>query len=145
MALPVNWPPPMMSGRFSLRFYATGTATAAFADNAFIFKNGTGVSAILPLPDVDPGESPAVFALPPPTHVVPTAPAGTITPLTTEGYLYASTIRICNDGGGVLAYSFDGTNVHGTLKANEIVVYRNRHEAGIAFNGASAVFRVEAW
>lgn len=141
MTFPANWPPPVGANRFSLRFYVTDTATANFVDKAYNFADGgTVVHAIKPYPTVDPGEAPDVFTLPVSSDVVPAPPFGTPT-----AFLWASSIRICNDGGGTLSYSFDGVNVHGTLKANEQVIYRNRHEAGIAVKGASAVFRIEAW
>lgn len=47
MAFPAGWPPKIPSGIYSLRFYKTGTATANFSDNAFIFSHpdGTGKEA----------------------------------------------------------------------------------------------------
>jgi len=62
--------------------------------------------------------------------------------------IWAYGMRICNDGVGDLEISFDGTNVHGKIKANEIVAYYRRFEAGISLRGvggATPTFRVEAW
>lgn len=38
MAFPAGWPPRTASGQKSLRFYLTGTCTANFDDNAFLFS-----------------------------------------------------------------------------------------------------------
>ena len=70
-----------------------------------------------------------------------------------KALIWANTIRICNDGGGDLEFSFAVTGdagapalpVQGVVKAGEQVVYRSRYEAGIALRGAGVSFRVEAW
>jgi hypothetical protein len=60
--------------------------------------------------------------------------------------IWSCSIRICNDGGGDLEYSFDGTNVAGKVTATDVeVIYRDRYEAGICVRGAGAAFRIEAW
>ena len=133
MPFPAAWPPRVASGRHSLRFYATGTATAAFADNAFMFKDGAGANPFTPLPQIDPLT---------PTVVPPTpfgsGPATENTPLP---QIWAQTIRIV--AAGVLEISFDGTNVHGKVDTTE-AIYRNRFESGISVRG-SGVFTIEAW
>lgn len=47
MAFPTGWPPPIASGMYSLRFAETGTTTANFSDNAFLFvlPDGSGNQA----------------------------------------------------------------------------------------------------
>jgi hypothetical protein len=137
VAFPANWPPRVATGVRSIRFYTTGTATANFADSAFLFGDSASANTYVPLPVVMPGSNTVVN--------VPNS-AGTgqnnsdLAPM-----IWAQTIRLCNDGGGSLEYSFDGTNIHGKLLANESVVYRNRFEAGITVRGAGVTFRIEAW
>jgi hypothetical protein len=72
----------------------------------------------------------------------------------TKPLIWSNTIRIYNDGGNDLQFSFtaddDGDNeVHGVIKAGKEALYRVRHEAGIALRfpggGGGSVFRVEAW
>lgn len=141
MAFPAAWPPRVASGIRSIRFYGSGTSTANFADNAFLFINGAGANTFSPVPAVTGGAT-----------ADPLTPAGTGT-LTTQPIvhpmIWANTIRVCNDGANTLEFSFDGTNVHGVLLKGEQVSYRNRFEAGIAFRypagGAASAFRVEAW
>jgi len=79
--------------------------------------------------------------------VVPPVPFGTgvATGGTPAPMIWAQTFRICNDGGGTLEYSYDGTNVHGKLLATQQIIARCRSEAGIALRGLGAVYRVEAW
>lgn len=135
-AFPVNWPPPHGSGRHTLRFYASGTTTELYADNAFNFADNPIHNSILPLPTVTSSDIPAVGALPPPTHAVPRAPAGTVgsgTALSKTPFLWANSLHVFNDGSGDLNISFDGTNLHGVIKAGKDHLYRNRMEAGIAF------------
>ena len=136
MAFPAAWPPRVASGLHSIRFYATGTATANFSDNGLLFIDGAGANPFTPLPPVTGGST-----------VVPAPPFGTgvATGGTPAPMIWAQTLRLCNDSGAnALEYSFDGVNVHGKLLANEQVVYRNRFEAGIAVRG-NGTFRVEAW
>jgi hypothetical protein len=79
---------------------------------------------------------------------VPQNPAGMVKTGSEPGYLYSSTIRIVNDeaaAGVVLEVSFDGVNVHGSIKPTEQLIYRGRAEAGIAVRGNGANFRIEAW
>lgn len=134
---PEGWPPRLPTGKRSIRFYVTGTATANFADNAWLFSQQTGANTYTPLPVVKPGSIDPVS--------VPN-PSGTGRQADDPiAAIWSQTIRICNDGGGVLEYSFDGTNIHGKVLANEAFTYRNRFEAGISVRGASAVFRIEAW
>jgi hypothetical protein len=149
MAFPAAWPPRVSSGVRSIRFYRGGTATANFADNAFMFLDGVGANTITPAPYVPAGSSVQFNA--------PLAPTGTgggpagsdpsQAPPTVSPMLWSGNVRVCNDGSGDLEFSFDGTNVHGRLKSGEQFQYRNRYEAGIAIRGVSAtpLFRVEAW
>lgn len=46
--------------------------------------------------------------------------------------------------GGDLEFSFDGTNVHGTVLSGKEGMYQKRHEGGIAVRG-TGTFYVEAW
>lgn len=59
--------------------------------------------------------------------------------------VWSGSLRVCNDGGGVLEFSFDGNTVHGKLLAGETVVYRDRIEAGISVRGVGVTYRIEAW
>jgi hypothetical protein len=71
-----------------------------------------------------------------------------------KALIWSNSIRISNDGTGIVEFSFAApddasTLVHGSLKAGESVIYRQRIEAGIALRfpgGSSAgIYRVEAW
>lgn len=143
MPFPAAWPPRVSSSIRSIRFFKTGTATANFADNAFMFIDAPGANTYTPSPYVAPGSS--TVANNPPTPYgtgsgIPNSPPPPVAPM-----IWSSAIRIINDGGGVLEYSFDGTNVAGVVKGGEAFAYHNRFEAGICVRGASAVFRIEAW
>lgn len=143
MPFPAAWPPRVSSSIRSIRFFKTGTATANFADNAYMFIDGAGANTYSPVPFVAPGSNGAVANPPTPSGTgsgIPNSPPPPVAPM-----IWSSAIRIANDGGGTLEYSFDGTNVAGVVKANETFVYHNRFEAGICVRGASAVFRIEAW
>lgn len=94
-------------------------------------------STFTPLPAVDP----AVPTVVPPTPYGSGAASGG----SPAPEIWAQTFRICNDGGAALEYSFDGTSVQGKLLATEQVIFRVRHEAGIAVRGLGAAFRIEAW
>lgn len=138
MALPAGWPP-RISSRPSIRFFIAGTGTADFADNAYLFSGQASANPYTPLPVVQPGSNAVVN--------IGSGPQGT--GIADAGdpvkMIWADTIRICNDGDGTLEFSFDGTNVHGQLLTGEKVIYRNRHEGGIAIRGNTFAFRVEAW
>jgi hypothetical protein len=151
MAFPAGWPPRPAEGRRSFRFYVTGTATANFSDNAYLFIDGAGANTITPLPYVAPGSNAPVS--------IGTQPTGTgqdvhdANILASSGnqavpksMIWCQTIRLCNDdGANYLEYSFDGTNVHGKLLKSEQVLYRVRFEAGISVRGTTNAFRIEAW
>lgn len=125
MTFPANWPPAAAKTNRSLRFCIVDTATADFADKAYLFADQTGAD---PEPTLRPAGS---------VGYVPPADA------------YSVGIIIANDStpgtGADLQYSFDGTNVAGVVKAGELHAYDYRHEAGICFQGAGAIFRVIAW
>jgi hypothetical protein len=134
MPFPASWPPRPASGLHSIRFYATGIATANFSDNAFMFIDGAGANPFTPLPEVTGGST-----------TVPLTPSGTgvASGGTPAPQIWAQTIRVVSTGD--VEISFDGTNVHGKILAAEgMVIYRNRFESGIAIRGAGT-FRIEAW
>lgn len=147
MAFPTGWPPRLSSGVRSIRFFVTAAATANFDDRAYLFADDVGANPYLPTPVVSPGSSVSAA-------VGTTAAGGS--PMgggendsqSTKKMIWAGTIRIKNDGAGDLEYSFDGTNVHGIVKEDEELIYRNRYEAGISVRGVAAAtpsFRIEAW
>lgn len=149
MPFPANWPPRAPSGVRSIRFYVTGTATANFNDNAWLFADDVGANNYTPLPEVKPGSTAAVVV--PPSPWGAGAPKGNPDPAAgpilaqPPAMLWCRGIRIVNAGGGTLEFSFDGTNIHGVIPANTTQEYFDRFEAGICVRGASAVFHVEAW
>lgn len=61
----------------------------------------------------------------------------------------SSGIRLINDGGTTLEYSFDGINVHGSLGASESIDTNNirRSEWSIFLRtpGAATTYRLEVW
>lgn len=138
-----------LTGTFILR-----SVTGAFQNNEQILGSVAGnatVDGVLyydvsnpytPLPVVPiGGYSPA------PT-VIPPAPYGTgVSSAYDPPAIWAQSFRICNDGALVLQFSFDGTNVHGSVQVGESLILRQRYEAGIAFRGVggACAFRCEAW
>ncbi len=47
MVFPLGWPPRPATQRRSIRFFATGTGTANFSDNAFLFNNVNSAYAVI--------------------------------------------------------------------------------------------------
>lgn len=158
MVLPVGWPPRAATNRRSIRFFVTGTATAAFADSAYLFSDQASANTFVPLPYVAPGQVANVKLG---DLAAGGSPMGTgqdvhdanlLAPAGEQEVphpmIWANTIRIFNDdgGGGALEISFDGVNVQGKIyKADGPIYYRNRFESGISVRGAGVVFRIEAW
>lgn len=56
MPFPTGWPAPFPTGRRSIRFLRTGTATANYSDNAFLFIDDAGANPFTPTPYVEPGD-----------------------------------------------------------------------------------------
>ena len=130
MAYPDAWPPEQSSGRRSLRFFISGTATVSWADRAYMFADQTGATNTTVTPVVVPGTHDTVN--------FPNTPMGSLA--------WCGNIKLCNDGTGAdLVFTFDGTNIHGVLKKGEQVIYRDRWESGIAVRGASVPYRIECW
>src|SRR6267378_2133942 len=113
MANPASWPPRQSSGVRSIRFYVTGTATATYSDNAFMFGDALQARNVTPTPFVPPGGERTQAD-------IPHNPMGggqnandnqpTAAPLP---QVWARSILIINTGGADLTFSFDGTNTHG--------------------------------
>lgn len=146
MAFPAAWPPRVASNTRSIRFFTSGTATANFSDNAFLFIDGAGANTFTPVPNVPYGSNtPVADPLTPAgtgAATVASAMVGGPAPL-----IWSYAIRVFNDGNSTLEFSFDGTNVHGRLLTGEEMTYNKRHEAGIAVRsiGGTPTFRIEAW
>lgn len=167
MAFPtIGWPPSPASGVRSLRFYAAGTTTANWSDNAYLFIDDVGANPYVPMPVLAPGSLAQVnVGVRIGTGVAGASgsPMGTgfslldVVPGETsqrKASIWSGTIRICNDSANIIEFSFAAaddasTLVQGSLRANEQVIYRNRYEAGIALRfpggGSAGVFRIEAW
>lgn len=161
MAFPASWPPRAASGIRSIRFYATGSATANFSDNAFMFAEMAGANTFVPTPYVPPGGvnvqasigdltapgSPmgggrSAYDSNPDPHMLsaPIPPP----PLT---QIWGKAIRVINGnavGGAAMYLSFDGATVQGVVLAGTDVIYWDRYESGIAIKG-SGTFYIEAW
>lgn len=157
MAFPEGFPARLPSGRRSIRFFVTGTATAAFSDSAYLFYDDTGANPFTPTPYVPPGAETQVVNIGNQT-TSPGSPMGTGRDPRDANYnipfaqqaqpkpvIWCSSLRICNDGVGDLEFSFDGTIVHGVVKSGEKLEYRNRYEGGISVRGAGLVYRIESW
>ena len=56
----------------------------------------------------------------------------------------AGHIKIINDGGGDLTFSFDGENDDGVIKTTEALNFAKTHKGKIWFKGGVA-YRVFAW
>lgn len=144
MAFPVGWPPRSASGRRSIRFFVSGTSTANFSDNAWLFFDTAAANPFTPTPVIHHGDERTV--------AVVDSPMGGGATFVEEVHpmIWSSTIRVCNDaavGGEALEFSFDGVNVHGRILATEEFVFRNMHEAGISVRGVTGTpaFRIFAW
>lgn len=152
MAYPEGWPPRPASGARSIRFFVEGTATADFADSAYLFADDPGANTFLPTPYVAPGGEGTLAEVG--TNLVGGSPmgggrdvhdasGGVAVP---HPMIWSHGIAIFNDGGADLEYTFDGTNVAGkVLVTDDPHWYYTRYEAGIAIRGAGAKFRVIAW
>lgn len=143
MPFPAAWPPRISSSVRSIRFFKTGTATANFADSAFLFIDGLGANTFSPAPFVAPGSNAVVNNPATPSGTgsgIPNSPPPPVAPM-----IWSSSIRIHNESSTPLEFSFDGVNVHGIVKQNEAFTYWSRYEAGIAVRGNGAVYRIEAW
>jgi hypothetical protein len=146
MPFPEGWPPKATSTFRSVRVFASGTTTANYSDNAWLF--GSFPSANQPLPYVAPGSTAPV--------VIPSVWGGGRDPHDTlDGVPLGvpSTacrfFRIYNDGTGVIQVSFDGTNVHDEVYANEVHEYEDRAETGVSLRikpaSSASDFRVVGW
>ena len=159
MTLPAGWPPRPASGTRSIRFYQKiATTTGNFSDNAYLFAAGTGANPYTPLPYVAPGSTAPVSIGTPPigsgrdAHDSGADPAlGTAEPASPVAMIWSRCIIIVNNFSGAtdLELSFDGTNVHGYVKAGEVREYFDRIEAGIAVRfpggGGAGAVAIEAW
>lgn len=142
MAFPASWPPRVSSSVRSIRFYVTDTATANFVDKAYMFAEQAAANVYTPLPVIAPGSLTTI-------NVPDIAGTGLATPSVSGvagplAQIWSGNIRITATTQS-LEFSFDGTNVHGLVKAGESVIYRQRYEAGIAVRGNLSVFTIEAW
>jgi hypothetical protein len=136
MAFPTGWPPRGVSGRRNIRFSKDGTTTALFEDNAYLFIDEPGANPYQPLPNVEPGAGVSNPRDPGP-HVIPAPPTGTgQRPGDPYPMIWSNYIFVENQGAARLEYSFDGTNVAGSIAANSERIME-RAEAGIALRGGS--------
>ena len=159
MAFPASWPPRPSSSVRSIRFYATGTATANFSDNALMFAEMAGANTFLPTPYVPPGGVNVLAEVG--TAAIPGSPMGGgrdahdssydpragIVPPPPLTQIWAKAIRVINSnapGGAAMFLSFDGTTVQGVVLAGTDVIYWDRSESGLAIKG-SGTFYIEAW
>jgi hypothetical protein len=159
MAFPAGWPPRPSSGARSIRFYAEGTTSADWSDNALLFIDGVKANPYLPTPYVPPGGERVQASVG--DRTVSGSPMGTgenpndVYPGSlpnVRAQIWASSIRIYNDGLGDLEFSFTSDDnldneVHGVVLAGKEALFRMRLEAGIALRstGAATAYRVEAW
>lgn len=74
MPFPVGWPPRLSSGIRSIAFFAEGTATPDYEDNALLFIDGVGANTFEPTPYVPPGGEEFVTPI---TSGGPGSPLGT--------------------------------------------------------------------
>lgn len=145
---------PLPSGRRSLRFFVAASTTANFEDRAWNFAVAPVAGNALQVPPsvkIEPGDEVASGSAP--SGVVSTpmggqrnlAPSAHAAPVTTQA---AYGLRVCNDGGTAIEFSFDGANVHGVVLPNSEETFLNRLETGISVReplGGTIAFRVFAW
>lgn len=156
MPFPATWPPRGASGTRSIRFYKTGTTTALFSDNGYIFADTTSANPYVALPFVPPGGERVTAAIGSPpigggrdAHDANSDPAAGVIAPPPPTMIWCRAIIIHNDSANAIEISFDGVNVHGFIPGGVTVVrtYFDRFEAGIALRGFGGVggFKVEAW
>lgn len=154
MAFPNTWPPRVPSGTRSLRVYLTGTTTALFSDNGFIFADVANANPYTPLPYVAPGGERTTVAVPATpwgsgkdNHDTNPDPAAGPIIAPPPKMIWCRALLIRAGSGGAVEFSFDGTNVHGSVAASGERLYFDRFEAGIALRGAGGTptFTIEAW
>lgn len=165
MAFPSEgWPPQQPSSRRSLRLFIQDVAPVSglYADSAFLFFDQTGANPYVPAPLVAPGDIAAQVyhgsyqagGSPSGTRRDPAVlrgafAAGVIENRPPPPVIFTQTIRIFNDGGIDLEFSFDGISTHGIIKPlDPPLTYRHRYESGIAFRcavGSTCSFRLEGW
>jgi len=127
-------------------------SAAAFADNAWLFGTDavgevTQAAAVDVMPPRKWGDlSDTSFQNPPIGY------GKDLDSIVEVPMRFAGTIVIYNDSAipaDGIEFSFDGVNVHGVVFAGEKLVYRERHEAGIAIRtlgvGGACSVRIEAW
>jgi len=144
MAFPTGWPPRFPSGTRNIRFYIAATATAAYADRAYLFADQVGANPYTPLPVVRPGGDVSAPDYSGPHNLGPP-------PLGTGQHgddphpmVWSEGIQIINKGATPIFFSFDGVNAHGQVLANSQITMWRR-EAGIAILGSGNDFVVYAW
>ncbi len=163
MPFPTGWPPRPASNTRSIRVFISGTTTANWGDNAYLFIDIVGANTYLPTPFSPPGSSLPIAVG---TRFISGSPMGAgadpsgVQPGDTIGVqkpsIWANTVRVANRGASIVQISFGGidsteigTQIHGSLIANESVTYRTRIESGIALRfpegGSPSAFIVEAW
>lgn len=156
MAFPAGWPPRVPTSVRSIRVYKTGTATAAYSANAYLFSQITSANTFQPTPYVPPGQEAAAPGWA--ATAVPSPPMGggqnandssadprNIVPPPPVPMIWSKVIKVTNsDMSNVLFLSFDGVNDQGQVQPNTVAYYWDRYEAGIAFKGNGA-FILEAW
>jgi hypothetical protein len=148
MPFPAAWPPRHPSGKKSLRFYTTGTSTADFEDNAFLWIDQAGANPYVPTPVVVGKDEKLPVDVSGGTGSGGPRGTGKNNPGDPAPMIWAANIRIVHGGqAGDLEISFDGTTVHGKVGAGEDFIYWDRFEAGIAIRGAGGTptYRIEAW
>lgn len=145
MPFPEGWPPKPATGVKSLRIRITGSGTADFADNAYLWIDQVAASnPFTPLPIVEPGGGVSKPGYTGP-HNVDTPPVGSgVDSDGNKGSIWSSHIAI-EATGGALEFSFDGTTIHGIVPDGQRYEFSDRYEAGICVRGASATFVIEAW
>ena len=129
MPYPKSWPPRPPTGRRTLRFFAAGTTTGSYADNAHMFAEQEGASPYNPTPVVAHGSRDVVS--------IDSPMGGGVHKGDPEAHIWCQNITITNDGAADLYFTFDGVRVHGIVKPGESRRYRNRFESGIAFRSGT--------
>jgi len=148
MPFPDGWPPRYPSGHRNIRFHVAATATANFADRAYIFIDATGANPYTPLPIVRPGGDVSAPDYDGPHDVE--SPAGTGQQLgDPKPLVWSKGIVVYNYGVTKIEISFDGVNVQGEVlpaaSGAPGKLYMDRAEAGIAIRGSGNDFAVTAW
>ena len=150
MAFPLGWPPRASTTLRSFRFFQRGTTTANFSDRAWMFSSAASANKALPYVkpgSLDPVDVPVNYGGGQDPHDGAFGNDPPPVPMFTPRFLY-----VFNDSlvlTDEIEISFDGVNVHGTVKGSTLLIMEDIREGGISVRTrptcGHCLFRIQAW